>query len=418
MKNTLNSLETYYDKDLTLLLEVYADGKSLNEMVEATGITNMRIRNILAVLNLRLKKKFRAHDLTILNTRLADDVKDYTDGLVDTLNTDLSLIQNELHKNSKTIQGLRDSNLLLRRTIREANRAEAFDDLLLADIRQQFDSLEENSVTINKVPASEEGTTLLVLSDLHFGEVIKPDTTNGANVFDNAICKSRVEQVVQRLCTSSWCTDTLNVYLLGDILNGQIHSADLKGEVPVMASIVEFARFLGDVFTALNKAFNSVNIIMINGNHSILNDVQKTYQKTYDMEYILFNMLQLQLPSDIPMRYSNTGYAVDNVHGHDIGLFHGDTVRGYDGSAGTSAYKVQNIIECLYETTVTSLISGHTHKAKTIANQWGGLNIVNGSLTGIGEYGLTSGFDTIYPSQTIARIDPYGQWQEVVQVKV
>ena len=412
----MQSLEAYYEIDIQRVIDLYKEGLSLNEIVNIGITTNMRLRNIFAVLNLRLKKKFRLHDVQILERKLSEDKGSYSTELVDSLTTDLSLVQDELHKNSRTIQLLRDGNTLLRKTIRESHRDNVKGVDILSELKQQFSEVEQDTINMYKVPAETDGTTILVLSDLHFGEVVTPDVTNGFNEYNNDICIKRLQEVVQKVCTVSWRTDKLKVYLLGDLLHGGIYGGDLKGEVPIMEGIVSFAKNLSTLLIGLNTVFPEMEVIMLNGNHTRMNDTQKTYKKAYDYEYILFNMLQLQ--SEIPMSYSLTSYATDDVEGHKLGLFHGDTVRSYNADANTGAYKIQNVIEALYNVKVQSLISGHTHKPKIVANQFGGLNIINGSLSGVGEFGLSSGFDTIYPSQTIARIDSEGQWQEIVQVKV
>lgn len=417
MKNTVDSLNRYYDIDVLDVVKLYKKGMSLNEMVDTGVTTNMRLRNILAVLNLRMKKKYRQHDLQIFESKMSEKREDFSSELVDNLTKDVQLLQGELHKNSSTIQKLRDSNNLLRRTIRGEQRENNFNQILLDTITAQFEHVEGSNIEINACTPQEDGTTILVLSDLHYGEATRSEVTNGKNVFNNEVCIDRLKTVVTELCTKSWRTDKLHVYLLGDLLNGVIHSGDLKGELPVMEGVVTFANELSQILNALDKVFDCVDVEVINGNHSRLNDTQKTYQKTYDLEYILFHLMKLQCPQ-LLMRYSNTGYAVSTVEGHAIGLFHGDTVRGYNGDAGTGAYKVQNIIEKLYDIRVTSLISGHTHKPKIIANQFGGTNLINGSLNGIGEYGLSTGFDTVYPSQTIGRIGTDGRWKELCQVRV
>ena len=417
MKNTVQSLENYYKVDIHKIIEMYKQGMSLNEMVNTGITTNMRLRNILAVLNLRLKQKFRKNDIQILEARLAEDTKEYTSELIDNLTSDLSVVQRELQKNSKTIQLLRDNNTALRKTLREANRTEGINDRIINALNTHLSELEPDTIHLNVVPESEDGTTILVLSDIHYGEVITADSTNNYNVYNEEICIERLKKVIQKVCTVNWRTDSLRVYLLGDILNGGIHSGDLKAESPIMLGVVNFSKQLGTLLNGLSKVFKDIEVIMVNGNHSRITDIQKTYQKAYDYEFILYHMLKELVPH-IPMSYNTSGYTIDDINGHSIGLFHGDTMRSYNGEVGVSAYKIQNIIETAFNVKVRSLISGHTHKPKVVANPFGGFNIVNGCLSGVSEYGLTTGFDTIYPSQTIARMDSDGEFQEILQVRV
>lgn len=417
MRDTVQHLTAHYNTDIYRIIDLYKQGYSLNELVEATDATYWSIRTILAVLNLRLKDKWREYDYNVLMSRL--EHKSENTEILKNLSHDVSILQDELTKNSRTIQQLRDANLLLKRTIRTQSRDEYFDNLLLDELKSQFDSFEPSTVDFSKFKnSSNEGTTVLVLSDTHYNEVINDYSSNGKNLYNNEICRERIRKTIYDMISSPNATDTVHVYLLGDLINGVIHLGEVTGEDPTMKSIVEFAEFLGGTLRGLSRAYNNIKVKMVNGNHSRISDIGKVNQKGYDFEYILFNMLKLQLP-DIQMEYSTNGYLVDNIHGHMVGLLHGDLTRGYDGSSGASAYRIQNIIEGLYGIRIKSLVSGHTHKSCSISNSFGGWNIVNGSTSGGGsDYGQASGFDNIYPSQCFFRISKDGVMREITHVNL
>jgi len=417
LNNTVKHLEIHYGTEVPKLLEAYKEGKSIKGIADALGIGEMPVRTMCAVLNLRFKQKHRDNDLRILENRLKGSSSDTQ--LVEALSKDLELLQDELGKNSRSIQQLRDSNLLLRRTIRNQNRDDHFNELLINELNEQFKELEPSTVDFSKFKnSSNDGTTVLVLSDTHYNEVINDYSSNGKNLYNNEICRERIRKTIYDMISSPNATDTLHVYLLGDLINGVIHLGEVTGEDPTMKSIVEFAEFLGGTLRGLSKAYNNIKVKMVNGNHSRISDIGKVNQKGYDFEYILFNMLKLQLP-DIQMEYSTNGYLVDNIHGHMVGLLHGDLTRGYDGSSGASAYRIQNIIEGLYGIRIKSLVSGHTHKPCSISNSFGGWNIVNGSTSGGGsDYGMSGGFDNIYPSQCFFRISKDGVMREITHVNL
>lgn len=410
MINTIKHLEKHYNTDVNKLLQGYAEGLSMKDMATSVNIGEMPCRTICAVLNLRFKQRHRDNDLKILESRMANGGNLE---LLDRLSGDLEVLQKEVYQNARTIQNLKDGNAVLKRCIRQQAREEYFDNILLSEIRSQVAELTPSVIELPK-ETTKDGTMFMVLSDVHYNEVISSDVTNGSNVMNNDICKARILHLVNQLVRASYNTDKLRVYILGDMVNGFIHLGQTVGEVPPLKSVVELSEFLGGILKSLSKAYNHLEIRMVNGNHSRVNDIQKTYHKAYDLEYVLFHMLQAQLP-DTKMEYSTSGYLVDIVEGMPIGLLHGDTCRGYSGQADASAYKIQNIVEKLYGVRVVSLISGHTHKAIVASNQFGGTNIVNGCADGISEYGLTGGFDTIVPIQTIGRICE-GRFREIHQV--
>lgn len=391
------------------IVDMYEVGAVREDISQATGLTQWALRNMLAVLNLRWQKKHRVKDLAIFKKRLAEYDGQDAD-ILDELSKDVQLLQDELNKNTRTIQHLRDSNLLLRKQVRTAAREDYFDSLLLKELKEQFDNLEPPVVNLSAVEPSENGTMFMVLSDTHHNEKVDSSINNGFNEYNDGECRQRILKLVQRMTTSGDNAQSLRVYLLGDLLHGLIHHGDLTGEAPAMEALVEFSEFLATIFKALGVVYKDVKILMVNGNHSRLTDNQKIHQKAYDLEYLVYNYLKLKLEtSDIEITYSNTGYLVDIVGETKIGLFHGDMTRNYNGFDFGNSYRVYNIFKTLYNTDVTHLFSGHTHRPVMAANQFGGFNVVNGCVSGTNEYGMSLGLPPIEPVQYFGRFDEDGR---------
>lgn len=406
MRNVVESLENRYNLPILDMVQMYEAGMSRDEIAAKVKATTWAVRNIMSVLNLRWKKKHRVNDLVIFNKRMAEyDGEEQT--LIDTLTQDLELLEKEVSRISRTNQQLRDSNTILRKRLRAQDREDYFAGLLQAELKEQFDSLEQPKVTVNSVEPTNDGTMFLVMSDIHHNELIDSTTNNGFNTFNREVCYKRLHQHVQALLASPDNTKDLKIYLLGDIINGIIHHGDLTGELPPMEALVEFSEFLTGLFSALSKAYSSVEILMVNGNHSRITDQQKINQKVFDLEYIVYNYLKVRLP-EIPITYSTTGYLVDTVGETKIGLFHGDTLRGYNGYDFSNTYRVHNIFKTLYNSEVSHFFSGHTHRPIVAANQFGGFNVVNGCVSGTNEYGMSLGLPPILPTQYFGRFNTDG----------
>ena len=408
MKNTIKHLEKHYAVSVEDIISNYEAGESIKGIANNVGIGEMPVRTICAVLNLRFKAKHRDNDLRILRSRI-EKSGDGTE-IVEALTEDLEVLQTEVYKNTRTIQQLRDANSVLRRSIRNQVREEYFYDLLKKELNYQYDSY--TSFPLKAIPSVSTGTTVVMISDIHYNESISKEVTNGVNVLNNSVCLARLDKVFQSVVTQNEITSNLEVLLLGDLVNGLIHLGQYTGEVPVLQSVIELAGFFTERIKGLKKVYENVSIKIVSGNHSRLNDNQKAYQKAWDLEYVLYNLLKSNLPN-VNIEYSLNGYSFMCIHGHLFGLFHGDQNRGYSGDADASAYRIQNIIENLYGVRVISLLSGHTHKAKISQNQFGGMNIVNGCVSGINEYGLTGGFDSIFPSQTTFKVDLNGNIRDL-----
>ena len=67
----------------------------------------------------------------------------------------------------------------------------------------------------------------------------------------------------------------------------------------------------------------------------------------------------------------------------------------------------------MFGTHYKHMICGHQHQSIAASNEYGGYNIVNGTLVGNSTYGISNGFASLQPVQTILFIDDKGNIEQL-----
>lgn len=116
---------------------------------------------------------------------------------------------------------------------------------------------------------------ILVLCDWHYGMA----TDNAFNTYNTAICKERVQKVVnatvQRMQLHQ--CDTLHIVVLGDLVHGAIHtSARVAAEELVCDQLMNVSEILAQAIEHLSWYVNNTKVYMTYGNHA------RTVQKKDD----------------------------------------------------------------------------------------------------------------------------------------
>lgn len=313
------------------------------------------------------------------------------------------------------------------RKLREIER----DNLSTHAIRQYIFGLSTSQpsqprwVNDRKIAPYEHGVPMLMLSDLHHGEVVFPEQVFGCNEFNSEISKRRIYNVVDT--SISLAHNVLRepkfpgavLILGGDNINGDIHEElQIGSDKRIMAQTIEIADILHACIQKLMKAYGQVEIVGVAGNHgrSTRKPMAKFYAET-NFDWLVYQMLERFLKSDVEAGrlHFNTPPARDvtfKVAGRRFRLTHGDQFRGGDSIIGplgpitrgdnkkrAMAQTLPTDVE-VYET----LMLGHFHTLYQNA----GL-IMNGSTKGYDEYGLANNFKFEAPQQAFFLVhEKYG----------
>lgn len=231
------------------------------------------------------------------------------------------------------------------------------------------------NITLNKIVPRFKGKyyNILPLSDVHWGEVVRPEEVNNLNEYNFEISKRRQMELFRQNYeyAKEYGCDELHICMLGDLFSGNIHD-ELRetNEAPLTKALVMYYSFIVGLIDAYKQFYKTVHIHCVVGNHARgTKKVQFKLKGIDNFEYILYSFLE--------ERYNNSD---DNVHvnlGDSTILFarigeqrwkleHGDQYKG--GSAFVSPlstvvrdnFKDQSMYSRVGET-FDAVIMGHWH---------------------------------------------------------
>ena len=371
MKELINELQKRYNVNPLRVAVLYSKGLSREKIVNKLNSTDMVIRTILLRLNLRMKKKFRELDYFNFKQKLKE-TKDINKEIEKELVESIDLLE----KQNLKIENLQTKNRILNKLLKNTYKLQNEYEVISKVVKDNYQPFE---ITL-KVGNKTDKQGILVLSDIHYGEIIEKSITN--NEYNSDIAKQYLIDIFNKVNYDD--IEQLNIFLIGDLIQGLIHDLD-DDTIPVPQQAIELAEILSNIFKEVKVP---LKIFMVNGNHSRIKDYKKNKNKAIDYEYIIAEILKIR---GFEVEYSLNGYLVANIYNHIFGLMHGDTVN-FNPSNETDTIKVQQIFKQFTAKDIQSIIAGHTHIYRNSANILGGFNIVNGCLSGNNEYGLGNGY--------------------------
>lgn len=256
-----------------------------------------------------------------------------------------------------------------------------------------------------------EATAVIVASDWHFEEEVKPNTVNDVNSFDLTIAKTRAEHFFQnaltliKLCQQNVNIDNVVLALLGDFISNHIHEELMETNqlLPIDA-----AEKVHDILTAgikfLLKHTNCQFIIPCHsGNHGRI--TAKTRHGTEagnSLEHAMYHSLARDFAKDKRVKFMvASGYhTYITIFGKTLRFHHGHGIR-YHGGVGGIYVPLNKAIAQWNKIKHADLdVLAHWHQFRD-----GGNFICNGSLIGYNAYALSIKADYEKPQQAFFLID-------------
>lgn len=292
----------------------------------------------------------------------------------------------------------------------EANRA------LSVVTSAESSELEPPKWTSPQKPKNSAATLLLMLSDTHFDEVVKPEEVEGLNAYNREIAVMRLEAWsrnvvnVARNYLAGITYDGVVLMLGGDIFSGDIHEELAEtNEDTMLGSLLFWSEQLAAAIDLLADEFGKVHVPVVVGNHGRMTRKprMKLRAKT-NFDWLLGKMVEKHFAKDkrVTFQIGEGTDALIPIYGHNHLLSHGDQVSGGGSIAGIyppimrmRARKAQR-----YLTTgdnFSTLWIGHWHQYLPSPHL-----VVNGSLKGYDEYAFINNFQYEPPQQALAIVTP------------
>jgi len=223
---------------------------------------------------------------------------------------------------------------------------------------------------------------VLLLSDWHYGQV----SNNIWNQYDTNICLQRVSKLFDKV-SSALCEHnikTLHVVLLGDFVNGAIHTGcRVASEESTCEQLMHVSEILASFINALSVCVGSVNVYSTYGNHARTIQNKNDSIHSDNMERVIPWWLKQRLSSNHKIHVVDSEYH-EFIHftvcGYNIVCTHGDLDQFKN-----IGVIVNTIFSKKYGKAIDYTFSGDKHHLESF-EQFGIESALVGSLCGTDEF--------------------------------
>lgn len=262
---------------------------------------------------------------------------------------------------------------------------------------------------------------VLLFSDTHAAEVVTLEGTRGINEYNWEIMLDRMDRIRTAILSHKehfgYDVSKLNVFMLGDMLSGQIHEELMvTNDRTLSEATVQFSRDTIAWLEALAKDFPKIHVAGVPGNHPRF--AKKTQAKLIhnNADFIAYKTMEIFLEKHPQFTFdiSTGGYSIQKIAGNWRALLmHGDGIRStMPGVPWGGVIRRVTTLEAQFNQARQPLdfvFMGHFHTA----NSLDGIHartFVNGSTKGVDEYGLQA-FGSGRPAeQTLLSFHPKRGW--------
>ncbi len=260
------------------------------------------------------------------------------------------------------------------------------------------------------------GVPKLMLSDLHWGEVVRAGQIGGVNSYNLAIARRRLVTTVDTTIALCKILDPEMRYpgivmpLGGDMISGSIHDElAASNELNTMPTLLDLYSHLVSAIRLMADTFGNVFLPCVSGNHD--RDTKKTWSKDRNhtsFGWLLYQFLAAAFAGDKRVTFfiPDGPDALYRIYSTRYLLTHGDQFRGGDGIIGplgpvTRGEQKKNTRNAAVGQDYDVMEFGHFHKRMLTARLRG-----NGSLKGYDEYAASNNFGFEPPSQNFWMTHP------------
>lgn len=255
---------------------------------------------------------------------------------------------------------------------------------------------------INSVKGAEgsRGVPMMLWSDWHYGEVVRPEEVGGMNTFNADVAAERITKLVNtsidlafnHMGRAEKKYPGAVVCLGGDMLSGDIHEELFAtNDRTTQQCINDLTDLLAAALERVADAFGKVFVPCVVGNHGRASKKPRMKGRVYTShEWNIYCSLERHFRRDTRLQFFIPGEtdAYFKVYGHRFLLTHGDSlgVKGGDGIIGAIGPIVRGKIkvghsEAEIGRNIDTILMGHWHQMLWLPGC-----IVNGALKGYDEY--------------------------------
>ena len=251
---------------------------------------------------------------------------------------------------------------------------------------------------------------VVLLSDIHCEETVRPETVNGLNEFDLDVCEARLAELQERFMTMlsherTLCDiDRVVIWLGGDLISGMIHPelAEENSLHPLAAIRWVGERLRGFIDAAADNA-KEIVVATSCGNHGRTTEKLRTNEADTSYEHHLYlTMRAAERRKNVSWQIGEGHLNYVDLDGFRIRFCHGHAVR-FQGGIGGIHVPLNKAIAAWDATERADLTClGHWHQFSWSRS---GRYVSNGSVIGHSAYAVRIKANYEPPCQAAIVID-------------
>ena len=240
---------------------------------------------------------------------------------------------------------------------------------------------------------------VLLLSDLHAGEVVSREETGGINAYNWDIMLARLDKLRRGLVSYQenrpYPVGKLRILALGDQLSGNIHAElEATNSVPLAEAVVQLGADLSEWVDSMTEIFPEVTFDGVVGNHPRAHKKPWAKQGYDNADWTVYKIVETALRHrsnihfDIPKSSQHRVVIAENW---PCLIFHGDGIRStMPGVPWSGVSRRVNTLAAQYQAAnkpVRAYFLGHFHVPNWVQTNAGWIGM-NGSVKGPDEYSM------------------------------
>lgn len=298
----------------------------------------------------------------------------------------------------------------------ELNNALAFRENYLG-MAPQSEDIPSWEIDHTKTANEEPNIPVLMTSDYHIGELVRPEEIGDVNCYNLRVAEERIKRLAKGVVAKIGKKPVPMLYLLrlGDMVNGELREEDIRTNAadPNVCSKI-CAQYEAALIKELLKAAKRIRIISTPGNHGrkCKKPESKNIMNNYDMQVTTYLELLFMDNKRVDFFSPPSGEAYFKIYNTRFLAMHGDRTgvrgggTGFIGVSATIA-KGEKKTRTSYGVdgkSVDHLLIGHFHTPLELEH-----TIANSSLVGHNQYARDLKLEHAHPSQTLFWVHPkYG----------
>lgn len=325
-----------------------------------------------------------------------------------------SVVRPAVGETVSELEILRQRNQELERQARRVREGEVADERIVQRLEEALGHLKPHRFKPAKRRSRQQAPheMALLFSDTHAYEVVNPSETLGMNEYNREILLRRMERlqagVLSYLDHRPYPVSKLHVWMLGDMLSGDIHDELAQtNELPHEEATVQFALDCAEWLEGFVPHFEHISVAGVPGNHPRRAKKPTAKMAHNNSDWTAYQMMQVYHRGNPAFSWQLPKAAfcvVDVAERWKTLLMHGDGIRStMPGVPWGGVVRRITTLEQQFakaKQPIDYVCLGHFHTANALDGV-GVKTFMNGSVKGLDEYSMKQFGSGRAPSQVL-----------------